>query len=212
MANVYSASPSTCPKTCVYQGGLFREDLNVRHLTAPLLVRGYYESHQVQSLCWPLAGINSESWKAANRSRNSAIGCATAPLPETAGSKPQLDPLVEYRYQGVVERNTTGATARSQQVIAAFKKQWACPANGAHSGACPGWAIDHVIPLDCGGVDAVWNMQWLPDQIKSQKGEFSKDHFERRIYGGTPSAKVAPEGYAFRNFGLFQTSYLWRHP
>jgi hypothetical protein len=75
------------------------------------------------------------------------VGCAA----------PTLNPLVDYRYQGAVHRNANGGTARSQQVIAAFKKQWACPATGLHSGACPGWAIDNVIPLDCGGADAVWN-------------------------------------------------------
>jgi hypothetical protein len=105
---------------------------------------------------------------------------------------PSLDPLIDYRYQGVVNRNTNGVTTRSQQVIAAFKKEWACPANGAHSGPCPSWAIDHVIPLDCGGVDAVWNLQWLPDQIKSARGEFSKDHFERRVYGGRGMSKGCP--------------------
>jgi hypothetical protein len=95
-----------------------------------------------------------------------------------------LDPLKDYRYVGQVTRDATGATARSTKVIAAFKAQWACPATGLHTGACPGWAIDHVIPLDCAGVDAVYNMQWLPDSIKSAKGPFTKDHFERRVYGG----------------------------
>lgn len=99
-------------------------------------------------------------------------------------STPSLDPLVDYRYTGTVVRNDAGKTLRSPQVIAAFKNRWACPSTGKNSGACPGWAIDHVVPLDCGGVDAVWNMQWLPDKIKSQRGEFSKDHFERRVYGG----------------------------
>lgn len=28
-------------------------------------------------------------------------------------------------------------------------------------GACPGWNIDHVVPLCRGGADAVWNLQWL---------------------------------------------------
>ena len=102
------------------------------------------------------------------------------------------DPLVDIRYQGVVIRNDTGATFRSTAVINAFKKQWACPVTGAHIGSCKGWAIDHVVPLDCGGVDAVWNMQWLPDQIKSAAGEFSKDHFERRIYGGNKLSKGCP--------------------
>lgn len=107
-------------------------------------------------------------------------------------STPSLDPLVEYRYKGVVDRTATGATLRDPKVIAAFKNRWACPSTGHHTGACPGWAIDHIVPLDCGGVDAVVNMQWLPDQIKSQRGEFSKDHFERRIYGGHGISKGCP--------------------
>lgn len=100
--------------------------------------------------------------------------------------------MVDYRYAGVIVRNTDGKTLRSPHAIAAFKKRCACPSTGERSGSCPGWAIDHVIPLDCGGVDAVWNMQWLPDQIKSQKGEFSKDHFERRVYGGNGLSKGCP--------------------
>jgi hypothetical protein len=103
-----------------------------------------------------------------------------------------LDPLKDIRYAGQVNRGPTGATARSTRTIAAFKSQWACPATGKHAGACPGWAIDHVVPLDCGGVDAVWNMQWLPDQIKSAAGPFNKDHFERRVYGGNKLSAGCP--------------------
>lgn len=105
---------------------------------------------------------------------------------------PNLDPLKEYRYAGAVVRGPDGATARSTEVINAFKRQWACPITGKHTGACAGWAIDHVVPLDCGGVDAVWNMQWLPNEIKSAKGPFSKDHFERRVYGGNSLSKGCP--------------------
>lgn len=94
-----------------------------------------------------------------------------------------LDPLVDYRYTGNVVRDSSGATKRSSATIYAFRKLWACPATGLKTGACPGWAIDHVVPLDCGGVDAVYNMQWLPNQIKSTMGPYSKDRFERRIYG-----------------------------
>jgi len=103
-----------------------------------------------------------------------------------------LDPLKDYRYAGWVERGADGATLRSVKAINAFKKQWACPANGSHSGACPGWAIDHIVPLDCGGVDAVYKMQWLPNEIKSVKGPFSKDHFERRVYGGNHLSAGCP--------------------
>lgn len=79
-------------------------------------------------------------------------------------------------------RASDGAIARSASTIAAFKRAHACPATGLHTGACPGWAIDHVIPLDCGGCDAVSNMQWLPDPIKSASGVYPKDRWERRIY------------------------------
>lgn len=103
-----------------------------------------------------------------------------------------LDPIIDYRYIGEVKRDASGDTARSTKVINAFKKMWACPATGLHKGACPGWAIDHVCPLACGCVDAVYNMQWLPDEIKSARGEFSKDHFERRVYGGNDMSPGCP--------------------
>ena len=36
-----------------------------------------------------------------------------------------------------------------------------CPATGMQRGACPGWQVDHIKPLKCGGADAPANMQWL---------------------------------------------------
>jgi hypothetical protein len=102
------------------------------------------------------------------------------------------DATKDIRYLGVVTRNAAGEATRSVAVLNAFKKQWACPSTGLHAGSCPGWAIDHVIPRACGGADAVWNMQWLPDQIKSTAGEFSKDRFERRVYGGHAMGKGCP--------------------
>jgi hypothetical protein len=39
---------------------------------------------------------------------------------------------------------------------------------------------------------AVFNMQWLPDAIKSAKGPFTKDHFERRVYEGHALSKGCP--------------------
>lgn len=101
----------------------------------------------------------------------------------------QLDPLIDYRMGDAVTRNEKGNTQRSKQVIARFKQLYACPSTGKNSGACPGWAIDHVIPLDCGGIDAVYNMQWLPNTIKSGSGSDRKDRFERKIYGGRNMSK-----------------------
>jgi 5-methylcytosine-specific restriction endonuclease McrA len=42
-----------------------------------------------------------------------------------------------------------------------FAKIHACPSTGAHKASCPGYQIDHIVPLKCGGADAVYNMQWL---------------------------------------------------
>jgi hypothetical protein len=50
---------------------------------------------------------------------------------------------------------------RDAKVSAEFKRANPCPANGATRGPCPGYEIDHVQPLKCGGPDAVSNLQWL---------------------------------------------------
>lgn len=103
-----------------------------------------------------------------------------------------LNPLVDYRQTGRVVRDESGKTERSGAVQAAFRSKYPCPTTKQSTGACPGWAIDHVIPLACGGSDAVYNLQWLPNTIKSAKGPDSKDHFERKIYGRQGASKGCP--------------------
>ena len=51
-------------------------------------------------------------------------------------------------------------TVRSSTAKTDFKREHPCPATGARSGACGGYVIDHIVPLACGGADAVANMQW----------------------------------------------------
>lgn len=84
--------------------------------------------------------------------------------------------------EGPVIRDANGEVKRSAASIYAFRKYHPCPVTGRVSGACPGWAVDHVIPLACGGVDAPVNMQWLPTAIKSCAGDQCKDRWERKIY------------------------------
>ena len=93
----------------------------------------------------------------------------------------QLPAMQELRYCGEPARDKDGSISRSSSVIAKFKIIHPCPETNKISGSCPGWAIDHVIPLACGGCDAVSNMQWLPIGIKSQ-AITGKDRFERKIY------------------------------
>ena len=49
---------------------------------------------------------------------------------------------------------------RSASARRAFRRMYPCPATGLVKGACPGYVIDHIIPLKRGGVDAPSNMQW----------------------------------------------------
>ena len=88
--------------------------------------------------------------------------------------------LEETRYCGEPKRDANGRIVRRADVRAAFKRLHPCPATARAVGACPGWQIDHVIPLACGGCDSVGNAQWLPDRLKTATG--GKDGFERRIY------------------------------
>ncbi len=53
---------------------------------------------------------------------------------------------------------------RSRSEVQSFRSQEPCPATGRTSGACPGWAVDHVIPLCAGGLDRRENMQWISDE------------------------------------------------
>jgi hypothetical protein len=89
-------------------------------------------------------------------------------------------------------RNADGTIKRDPKVIAAYRKLYPCPSTGLYTGACPDWALDHTRPIDCGGVDAVWNLTWMHNSIKSAKGPFTKDHYERRIYGGKGVSEGCP--------------------
>lgn len=97
-------------------------------------------------------------------------------LPVFAADEP--DP----RYCGEPVRGPDGVIKRSAAQIYQFRKNHPCPATGQRYSACPGWSIDHVISLDCGGCDHHSNMQWLPNDIKSSSNPHAKDRWERKVY------------------------------
>ena len=55
---------------------------------------------------------------------------------------------------------TAYARERSEEAKDNFKYSHPCPSNGNNHGPCPGYVIDHVTALACGGDDAPSNMQW----------------------------------------------------
>lgn len=52
------------------------------------------------------------------------------------------------------------APYRSAAQVSEFRRAHPCPATGLPRGPCPGYVVDHIIALACGGPDAPANMQW----------------------------------------------------
>jgi len=65
-----------------------------------------------------------------------------------------------YSFHPSVQHDAHGRIKRSSSAKAAFERHLPCPSTGRTSGRCPGYIVDHVKPLECGGADAPSNMQW----------------------------------------------------
>lgn len=66
------------------------------------------------------------------------------------------------------------ALPRDQNQRNAFKRANPCPATGQVYGRCPGYEVDHVEPLKCGGADRPANMQWLT--VDEHKAKTKREH------------------------------------
>ena len=71
-----------------------------------------------------------------------------------------------------VRRDAHGRIARDPRQTNAFRKQQPCPSTGKSSGSCPGYVIDHVVPLKRGGADSPSNMQWQTEGAAKQKDKW----------------------------------------
>jgi hypothetical protein len=56
--------------------------------------------------------------------------------------------------------STHDSHKRSRAARDEFQREHPCPSTGKRSGRCPGYVVDHVNALACGGADAPSNMQW----------------------------------------------------
>ena len=59
-----------------------------------------------------------------------------------------------------VTRDSHGRIKRSESARLDFERHHPRPSTGKTSGACPGYVVDHIVPLKRGGADAPGNMQW----------------------------------------------------
>ena len=72
-------------------------------------------------------------------------------------------------------RDDTGRIVRSSWSRVQFRAATPCPLTGETIGACPGFVVDHVIPLCACGPDYAHNMQW-----QTKEDARAKDKLERK--------------------------------
>ena len=70
------------------------------------------------------------------------------------------------------------AAERSSAAVREFKRLSPCPDTGKSRGSCPGWIVDHIIPLCAGGADAAGNMQW--QTVADAKAKDRDEHAQCR--------------------------------
>lgn len=102
-------------------------------------------------------------------------GCATAPTPQ-----PVPEPGVA-RGKPIPESVARDIAERSKKMRAEFVRQHPCPASGVSSGACPGYVVDHIIPLSLYGADHPDNMQWQTVEAAKRKDVLERESYQRRI-------------------------------
>lgn len=87
--------------------------------------------------------------------------------------------LAALLFSGWLLPHDTHAAPRRMAERAAFVRQNPCPATNLRRGACPGWEVDHVVPLCAGGADVRSNMQWLTVPAHREKTRLDRRHCRR---------------------------------
>lgn len=69
------------------------------------------------------------------------------------------------------------APERSAEAVRIFRRHHLCPATQMYSPQCPGYVVDHIVPLACWGADEEANMQYQT----LEEGK-AKDRWELAVY------------------------------
>ena len=103
---------------------------------------------------------------------------ATTPKPSSSSTAAAPKPApTSSAACATCPRDKDGKIARSEAAKETFMKQTGFPKGR------PGWVVDHIYPLACGGLDAPSNMQW---QTEAQAK--AKDKIERKGCSPLPEA------------------------
>lgn len=75
------------------------------------------------------------------------------------------------------------ADGRSASVVRQYRAEHACPATGQFTGSCPGFVVDHIVPLCAGGPDHPDNMIWQPkaESLEKDKVEWALCRWIHRL-------------------------------
>jgi len=84
----------------------------------------------------------------------------TRSAPHSGTHAPSLHSHTPTRTALSGSRDSHGRIKRSEVARQDFEHHHPCPSTGKTSGACPGYVVDHIVPLKRGGADAPGNLQW----------------------------------------------------
>lgn len=105
-----------------------------------------------------------------------ALGCLAPSVVASGGGHPYSSTTTSSHSHSTAapwfHRDSHGKIVRDPKQLDTFKKQHPCPATGNSYGSCPGYVIDHVIPLKRGGPDSPSNMQWQTKQAAKEKDKW----------------------------------------
>ena len=118
-----------------------------------------------------LGAVNSSG---CNNQKNDSYQCHYTGTSDYCASNSETSSSVSPHRPHEQNRHTKSSkdrtVSRSAAARRAFVKSNACPSTGHTKGKCPGYHVDHIVPLACGGADAPSNMQWLSAEANLKKG------------------------------------------